>query len=631
MATQLIEEFNLWQPDYANATVTIYVGDTSTLASVFTDQALTISAVNPQTLLSMTDTQGQSYGKFADPLYVATSYRLAIAETNEETGVQEIPLTTLDGNDASLCHVKVENSDEILDLRDVIAYTVFAELWGQIIVGPTGSAATNTATLNTAMGQVSSGGTVILPDGIININHIDIPAGVVIEGQGKETTIIQSIIGDKTCTIVGDRAGLRNLTLDGSVLTTGSMGVYAVNRAQIVMDNVLIKRFKTGIRCRGGTHCRWNSLDIDNCNDGAILYGDTDFAGTGLGGAFQVNQWNGGVVSNTLNLGIDLSYSDAVCRNYEIFRIDFTDNIGVSALSLGGSHFGKVRNCSWSGNTVDVDIADDNTVLTPSTQINNQTVSIHFEGGVMTGGIFKATGVCQDVLLDNMDIHGVEFQMNTPIDNAVILRDCVEDSSVTITGETTKLLRVTTTNNGSANGITTGNVATKAWAIALQAGQVAYIEAKVVGVGRNVAQRGAYHITVGAYRAGSALAYDTQTANFTVGDILTGASSAATGRIQADADAGATGALTLTNISGEFLDNEIITGSSGGSATANGVLVPAAASLDTVGVTSLRTAYETNANWAATFVANASEIELRVTGDTAQTVEWTVDANVVST
>lgn len=630
MSAQLIEEFNIWQPDYANATVTVYIGSTSNLALLYTDQALSVPAANPQILQSMTDTQGQSYGKFASPLYTATSYRLHIAETNEETGVKDPDLTTLDNQDASFAKVTAKDSGRTLDLRDAIAFSTYAELWGEIIVGPVGSAATNTATLTTAIGQVSSGGRVILPAGVINLNHIDIPAGVVIEGQGKGTTIIQSIMGDKTCTLVGDGAGLRNLTLDGSVLTSGSMGVYAVNCSYTIMDEVLIKRFSTGILYKGGTGARWRNFDVENCVNNALLHGDKDAANTNLGSSFEVNQWNGGTISLSTTLGLELSYEDAICKNFELVGIIFDSNVGT-ALSLIGAQFGKIRNCKWVGNTINVDINDDTTILTPSTQTNNQTISLHFEGGVMSTGKFQATGVCQDVMLDTMDLRGVEFAMHTAIENAVVARDCVEDSSVTITGETTKFLRVSTTNNGSATGITTGNVATKAWSIALEPGQVVYIEAKVVGVGRNVAQRGAYHISVGAYRAGSALAYDTQTVNFTVGDILTGASSGATGRIQADADGGATGALTLTNISGAFLDNEIITGTSGGSATVNGVLVPAAAALDTVGVTALRTAYETNANWAATFVANAAEIELRVTGDTAQTVEWTVDANVVGT
>ena len=162
---------------------------------------------------------------------------------------------------------------------------------------------------------------------------------------------------------------------------------------------------------------------------------------------------------------------------------------------------------------------------------------------------------------------------------------------------------------------------------------MAYLVAKVIGKGRNVAQRAVYHVGCGVYRPGSTLAYDTQTANFNVGSTLTGASSGAQARIQVDSDSGATGTLTLTDIVGEFIDNEIITDNGGtpGSATVNGTLAHQNAALDTVGNEAIRTAYETNAAWAAAFAASGTEIELRVTGDTSQTVEWSVHVDVVST
>jgi hypothetical protein len=66
------------------------------------------------------------------------------------------------------------------------------------------------------------------------------------------------------------------------------------------------------------------------------------------------------------------------------------------------------------------------------------------------------------------------------------------------------------------------------------------------------------------------LAYDAQTANFTVGATLTGGTSGATAMIKKDSDNETTGTLTIKNISGTFQNDEVITGSSGGSATANG-------------------------------------------------------------
>lgn len=65
----------------------------------------------------------------------------------------------------------------------------------------------------------------------------------------------------------------------------------------------------------------------------------------------------------------------------------------------------------------------------------------------------------------------------------------------------------------------------------------------------------------------STLTYNTQTANFTVGLRVSGATSKANGIISADVDAGTTGTLTITGTLGTFVAGEIITDTSTGSAT----------------------------------------------------------------
>ncbi len=65
------------------------------------------------------------------------------------------------------------------------------------------------------------------------------------------------------------------------------------------------------------------------------------------------------------------------------------------------------------------------------------------------------------------------------------------------------------------------------------------------------------------------LPFDGQSANFTVGLVVTGGTSGATGKIVSQVDGGATGTLTLESITGIFVDNETITDSGGGSATVN--------------------------------------------------------------
>ncbi len=214
------------------------------------------------------------------------------------------------------------------------------------------------------------------------------------------------------------------------------------------------------------------------------------------------------------------------------------------------------------------------------------------------------------------------------------MRNCFEDSSVTISGETTKLLRESTTQNGASFGITTDATVTTAWTMTMHPGQLAYLVAKVTAKGRNVVQNAMYHVGCGAVRPGSSLNYDGQTANFTAGALLTGSTSGATARIQADSDSGATGTLTLTDISGAFENNETIVDDNGspGSATSNGTLTAVNVALDSVGNVSLRTDYETNSAWAALFViSGGSDIEFRVTGAASQTVEWSVHIDVVAT
>ena len=129
------------------------------------------------------------------------------------------------------------------------------------------------------------------------------------------------------------------------------------------------------------------------------------------------------------------------------------------------------------------------------------------------------------------------------------------------------------------------------------------------------------------HRPGSTLAYDAQTANFTLGAVLTGGTSGATARIIADSDSGATGTLTVKNIIGIFADNEALTDSSGGAATCNGTLTAQNAAL--LGSTNqMATAVETVAGYTADFAVAAGNVEVNVTGAAAATIDWIVAASV---
>ncbi len=116
------------------------------------------------------------------------------------------------------------------------------------------------------------------------------------------------------------------------------------------------------------------------------------------------------------------------------------------------------------------------------------------------------------------------------------------------------------------------------------------------------------------------LAYDAQSANFTLGLVLTGTTSGAKGTISADTDAGTTGVLTLTGVHGLFLDNETITDSSTGAATANGV------AYKTVTYDGLVTAFEVGMT-VRDKRSNASGVVSADSG-TVLTLTWTADFGV---
>jgi len=625
--TKRIAEFDIWKPGYGGSPVSIFKAGTSTLADVYKDEALTIVAENPVILSSMLAPDGTRYGKFPYPIYTEQSYYMDVAGI-ETTAIIRPELSTLAGEDASAATVTPTGSSKPTTLSEFASLQVFVSMYGEFVEGSGGVAATNTDTLALAIAAAINGGEVNVPAGTYKINSIEVPEGVIIKGMGRESTILQSVIGDKSFVIVGDRAGFKDLTLDGVSLTTNSIGVFSANNDEIVFESVMIKRFEVGMHFKGGYGHFWTDLSIQNTEYGAKLHGDTSDSGD----SFEDSVWDGGVVSVATTKGIALEYVDAVCRNITFRNIGFESCTGI-ALDISGAQFLQFYGCWWNANTHDVSIQDDDAVLTPLTAYKNDVISVHFDGGRMKNGTFTVTGTCQDVLLNSMSIEDVDITLTTPLKNFLVMKNCIEDANVTVAGEATKLIRVNDSNNGGSFGVTTSNTATKAWSMELDPGQIGYFVARVIGRGRNVAQRAVYHIACGGYRAGSTLAYDTQTANFSKGAVLTGATSGATARIQDDSDSGATGTLTLIDIKGEFIDNEIITDDNGspGSATANGTLSHQNAALDSTGNVNIRAVYETNANWLAAFAANGPEIELRVTGDTSQTVEWTIDVDVVTT
>lgn len=610
-----IADFDLWRAGYGGATVNIYLAGTTTLASVFTDEAMTVAASNPQVLDTQT-LNDITYGKFLVPLYTAAAYELHVVG-RDSSGVISVPLTTLVGADASKAQATPLGSGRLQDLDALLSRVFYVE--DTAALGA--SASTNNATITTALGRAASvgGGYVYLPDNpVIPFTQLTIPDGVVLCGAGRagSPTILQSQTADNVVTL-GTGSGLRDIVVDGVSNEVGSVGVIATAKAGTVLHNVLSKRFETGVKGVAITQADWRQLYVDSCAYGARLHGTTAECAN--------NHWEGGLVSNTTSAGVEISYEDAVVRNTHLRHVGIVDNTGTG-LVVNGAHDTSLLGCWFSGNTENWDVHDDTL-----TGVTDNTVSgFRMQHGYVDQGTATFDGECINVILDRVELTGVAVALGS-VPNNILWKDCIEDADVTITSTSLGIhvLRETSSTGDSPTStvISTDAVALKSWELTLLPGQTAWVEAKVIGSQRNGADYGVYHISQGVHRPGSQLLYKTQTTNFTLGAILTGTTSGATARIIGDTDGGATGTLVLKDIVGEFLDNEELTDDSGALAIANGTLVAQNAAL-LGSLTSICAAVETDATWAAIFAVNAGNVEVNVTGAAAKTVVWTTSVDV---
>ncbi len=618
--------FELWRAPYGGALVTVYLPGTTTKASLFTDEALTVAATNPQTLQRYTQ-NGITYGKLLAPVYVGVAHYIDV-DGLEQTGVIRTNLANLVGEDASDATVIVTGGSVARKLEDLFADEIYAENYG--LVGAGQSAATNNTTITAAIAAAaassSNGCRVLLPEGTYAFTGLTVPVGVILQGRGNGVTILQCQTGAECVTISGNNAGLARLTLDGVNKVALGVGMFARARKRVIMEDVQIKNFETGAFLQGGRRCNWLRVDVDGCTTGVKWYGDNNGVSVN-GDEIRQNSWTGGVVSNCTGKGIEIKYVDKKVWNNTLREVGFENNTGT-ALHIEGARYIKAPGCYWTGNTADLVIKDG----TPTTSSNENTViNVHFDGGSMSGGTVTLQDTVQDVIFDKMELSTIAFTLTIP-QNSVIFRDCIEDSAVTIAGDGTRFMRQRTMLGDApgSSGVTTAAAATTAWAYKLGAGEVINVDAMIVGIGRNNIDYFSIGIARTAWRPGAALAYVGQTSNFVVGEIITGATSGATARVMADADAGATGTLTLKNITKEFVSGEVITGTTGGSATTSGVLVYSNAAL-LGGTITLQAEVSSDASWVGAFAVAADEALIQVTGAAAKTVEWTVSAKVVST
>lgn len=613
-ATRAFPEYEVLVPGAGGATLYAYLPGTTTLAALFEDEALTIAAANPQVLTSTT-IGDVVYGKLSLPVYVGTA--IEIFNAGHRSGVIRPALTVLAGQDAGGAMVEAVDGNEAHPLSEHLGRVVYAHNYGDITTDPT----TNTATINAAIGVVAArgGGDVWLQPGVIQFSQLTLPIGVRLVGYGRGVTTLQSQANGNVITLADTRAGLANLTLDGVNLVAGSVGVYAKGQDETRIENVEIKRFETGLRFRGGRRADWEDLYITNCVSGALLQGDTDPLGGADGDEFRDNQWLGGRVIQCTSIGVDISFENTYCWHTSFEDVGFEQNSGI-AIRINGARYTRFSSCWWENNTTNLSVLDDDDA---SKATQNTVIGLSFEGGNFNGGAIVMRDTLADVRFNGASFRDVDFTYTVPKTSVAYL-NCTEDAACTITGIGTAHVRWRQTAQGSSSGITTDGTATTAWRSGeIPAGEVVYYEAVVLGNQRNGTNTGEYHIATSAKRPGFTLAYDNQTANFTVGAVLTGETSGATALITADSDSGTTGTLTIRSIIGTFIDNEVITGSSGGSALANGSQVAVNVSL-LGSVTAIRAAREDVAGWDATFVANGGEVEVRVTGAASTTIDWLV-------
>lgn len=627
--TQRIAEFDTWRAGYAGSTVQIVVPGTLTLLSVYLDEAATNPADNPQ-VLSTLDQDGINYGKFSAPVYVDAAYQLIINST-DETGVVRNPITTLTDEDISAALITAAGGTEARAMEDVLAGLSIDVLnYGEFLPtsNPAYSSSTNAATLAAAVGVAAAlgGGHVDIPAGIYRLTTLTVSPHVLICGKGDGVTTLQSITANKVFTLGGDGAGFEDITLDGVVTGASSVGIYSKANDYTRIRRTTVKRFQTGVYCLGGNYNDWDDFYVTECTTGAKLHGDTDASNGANGDVFMHNAWCG-YVSSCTTAGVELKFIDAKCW-HNALAIGFHDNTGT-ALKIFGARWVDLDRSWFKDNTTHLQILDGtDTTL----QEFNTVVGINMRAGSITGGLMNFAGKCQDVIFDKVEFANGTYTL-AGLGNNILVLDCTEASDITLAGSNaTKWTRARSIlgDGPGSSGLTTSATPAEVWSYTLAAFEIIHVDAVVVAKGRNNGDLAIYHIAGAAARPGSTLAYDNQTANFTLGQILTGGTSGASGRIIADSDSGATGTVTLSDLDGEFVDNETITDALTGSAQANGTLSHQNAGQQG-STTVLETPIETDSAWAIAFGVTAHDFRIMVTGASGKTLEWTVAAKVTTT
>lgn len=622
-----VPDFDIWRAGYAGTLVQVTDAGTGTPAPLYYDVDLTIPAQNPQELIAQRDDNGQTYGKWAQPVYTFVPYYLLINAT-ETTGIVEPSLKTLEAQDASYALAAATRGGFPIPLRTWLDRTIQVSAYGAF--GPGIGSLTNTTTLRAAIGAAAAqgGGVVRVPPGTHSVGTFDLAEGVILQGEGPGATVLQCAYSSVVCTIDGDGAGLRDLTLDGVSLNQSSIGVDLTGRAAVVFSNVVLKRFSTGLRAKGLTDSNWSDLSIVNCTFAADIRGDADASGSGVGSAVQNVSWRGGTVALNVGGGLVWQVIDKAVSNLLLENVSFASNVGAGcqALTLRGARNARLVNCNWSANTGNWSVEDGTNA---SYVALNTSRNVFFDGGVISTGNCNFDGVCADVQVRGVDITGAGIILSLP-QATILFVDCFMDAATAIGGDTTKYATLTTSDVGLVTGVTTDGSPITAWQAELKPGQVALVEAKGLAKQRNGVNYGVFWAAAGAFCPGATLTFASGTAAFTVNAILTGQTSGASARISAKTGTASAGTLTLIEMAGTFRSGELITDSAGGSARQSGAVVINSATLDGGGSTDIRSPQVSNTSgYALALDVAGTMMRVRVTGANSHTVAWDVKVDAL--
>lgn len=615
-----ISDFDTWRPGYAGASVEVLIAGTTTRAALYSDTDLSVSIANPQRLQILQETDGTAYGRFATPVYVGTGYYLRI-DTGEQTGVEQVPLTSLSGVAASAAVATATRGSASRTLAAHLDAEVRVENFGTL--GST--AATNNTILAAAIGVAAAqgGGRVMLPYGNYPFTQLSLPQDVRLVGHGRGATTLRSEEADAVITISGDGAGLIDMTLDGVNLNAGSIGILAIGRDRVTLDNVIIKRFATGLTMRGGEKARFRRAFVQNCATGADLRGDRDALLSSTGGPLLDLEWDGGSVETCTTAGLRLSFEDDPVTAAVIRGVHFDSNTG-DAVVVNGARMSTFETCRWSDNTVNMTVDDDD----DTSRIDENTIqqliarNCRFDGGELA-----FNGLCEDVRFESCDFADVDWTLSVPT-LPILLLDCTEDSASTASGALDRLMRESSHKRGEFPGVTTDATWTTAWQSELEPGEIMRIRARVLGRRRDGEEWFSSGLTASFQRTGSSLAFAAASATLVAGTVVTGGTSGATARVSAVSGT-TSGTIVLRDITGAFVNGEALTFSDGKSATASSTLVPGTLYLDPSWWAKDSLDTKTDSDWDIRAAVSSNSATVQVKGDASQVVEWLVEVDVL--